>query len=443
MSVVHSRIGRRARSTLFRRWFPCALAFIALVPLAHAAENPLTLAEAQRRALARSQLLPAQDAAAAAAKEMAVAAGQWMDPVLKLGLDNLPVSGPDAWSINKDFMTMGRIGVMQEWVSADKRASRTARYEREADKAQVEKAAAQANIARDTALAWIDRYFAEATVALLKEQAAEAALEIDAAEFAYRAGRGAQAEVFAARGAQASLGEKTSDARRRVTTAITMLARWVGPGADAPLSGRPVLAPLPFDRAQLETQLAAHPQIATLTQAEALAAADVKVAQANRDPDWSFEVYYQQRGPGFGNMMSVGVSIPLPWDRANRQDRDVTAKLALADQARALREDALRAHVAEVAAMLEEWENGRERLGLYADSLLPLARERTAAAVAAYRGGKGMLADVLAARRNELDVRRDALMLERETARLWAQLNYLDVTHGVRTADATLPKDRP
>jgi outer membrane protein TolC len=419
------------------------LLLAALVPPARAADAPLSLAEAQRRALARSQLLPAQDAAAAAAREMAVAAGQWMDPVLKLGLDNLPVSGPDAWSVNKDFMTMGRIGVMQEWLSADKRASRTARFEREADKAQVEKAAAQANIARDTALAWIDRYYAEATVALLKEQAAEAALEIDAAEFAYRAGRGAQAEVFAARGAQASLGEKSSEARRRVTTAITMLARWVGPGADAPLSGRPVLAPLPFDRANLESQLAAHPQIATLTQAEALAAAEVKVAQANREPDWSFEIYYQQRGPGFGNMMSVGVSIPLPWDRANRQDRDVSAKLAFVDQARALREDALRAHVAEVAAMLEEWENGRERLGLYADALLPLARERTAAAVAAYRGGKGTLADVLAARRNELDVRRDALMLERETARLWAQLNYLDITHGIVTADATLAKDRP
>ena len=90
--------------------------------------------------------------------------------------------------------------------------------------------------------------------------------------------------------------------------------------------------------------------------------------------------------------------------------------------------------------MLEEWENGRERLALYADSLLPLARERTGAAVAAYRGGKGTLADVLAARRNELDVRRDALMLERETARLWAQLSFLDVTSA---AHAAIPKDRP
>ena len=419
------------------------LLLAALVPLAHATEAPLSLAEAQRRALARSQLLPAQDAAAVAAREMAVAAGQWMDPVLKIGVENVPVDGPDAWSLTKDFMTMGRVGLMQEYVSADKRQTRTARYEREADKALVERAAAQVNIERDTALAWIDRYYAEATVALLKEQVAEAALEIEGAEFAYRAGRGAQADVFAARGAQAALIERTSDARRRVATAVTMLARWVGPGADAPLAGSPEFTALALDRAHLATQLAGHPQIATLEQQVALAAAEVKVAQANRDPNWSFEVAYQQRGSAYSNMASFGISVPLPWDRADRQDRDVAAKLALVDQARALREEALRAHVAEVATMLDEWENARERQAIYADSLLPLARERTVAAVAAYRGGKGTLADVLAARRSELDVRRDALMLDREAARLWAQLNYLDVTHALHTAAVATPKERP
>ena len=222
-----------------------------------------------------------------------------------------------------------------------------------------------------------------------------------------------------------------------------MLTRWVGPGADAPLAGKPEFAALPLDRAHLDTQLARHPQIALLAEQEAVAAADVKVAQANRDPGWSVEVAYQQRGSAYSNMMSFGVSIPLPWDRANRQDRDVTAKLALVDQARAVREDALRSHVAEVAAMIEEWENGRERLALYGDTILPLARERTGAAVTAYRGGKGSLAEVLAARRNELDVRRDALMLERETARLWAQLNYLDVTADHAAAATTHAKDRP
>ena len=59
------------------------------------AEAPLTLAEAQRRAIERSLQIPAQDAAIAASREMAVAAGQLPDPVLSIGIDNLPIDGPD------------------------------------------------------------------------------------------------------------------------------------------------------------------------------------------------------------------------------------------------------------------------------------------------------------------------------------------------------------
>jgi outer membrane protein TolC len=395
-----------------------------------AAAQALTLAEAQRRAVARSQLLTAQDAAANAAQAMAVAAGQLPDPVLKAGVDNLPVNGPEAWSFTQDFMTMRRIGLMQEWTSSSKRELRAARFEREAGKAQAEKAAARAALLRDVALAWIDRYYADATLALIAEQRTEAQLEIEAAEASYRAGRGAQADIFAARAARATLAERESDARRRSAAAATMLARWIGPGAHAPLAGKPDFSAVALERDKLEVQLAQHPQLAVLAEQESLAAAEARVARANRDPDWTFEVAYQQRGSAYSNMVSFGVSVPLPWDRPQRQDQEVVAKLAIVDQARALREDALRAYVAEVAVMLDDWQNGRERLALYSDSILPLASERTSATLAAYRGGKGSLADVLAARRNELEMQRARLDLEREIARRWAELRFLEGAHG-------------
>ena len=390
-----------------------------------AAEAPLTLAQAQRRALGRAQSLVAQDAAISSAQAMAVASGQLPDPVLKAGVDNLPINGADAWSFTQDFMTMRRIGLMQEWTRAEKREVRSARYEREAEKAQAEKAALRAAVLRDVTLAWIDRYYAEAIVALIAEQRSEATLEITAAEASSRSGRGVQADVFAARGARAMIEERESDARRRVAASVTLLARWIGNDAGAPLSGGPDYSTLPLSREGLAAQLSHHPQIEVLARQEAVAAAEARVAQANREPDWSFEVAYQQRGPAYSNMMSFGVSVPLTWDRPRRQDKEVAAKLAMVDQARAVREDALRAHVAEVTVLLDEWENGRERLVLYAESLVPLARERTAATLTVYRSGKGALADVLGARRNELDVRRSALDLEREVARRWAELRFL------------------
>jgi len=398
---------------------------LAAVSLAGAAEPALTLPEAQRLAAARSRQLVAQDSAALASREMALAAGQLPDPALKVGIDNLPVTGPDAYSVTSDFMTMRRIGLMQEFTRGEKRQLRAERFEREAERAVAEKSAMLATIQRDTALAWLDRYYAEAMAAAIAEQAREVGLEVEAAENAYRTGRGSQADIFAARSAKASLDDRASEIGRRIRTAKTMLARWVGTASETPLAGKPDTDAIRLDTRSLDTQLAHHPQIATLTKQVELAATEAKLAQANTKADWSLEAAYQQRGSAYSNMISIGVSIPLQWDQKNRQDREVAAKLAIADQAEAQREEALRAHISEVRAQIQDWENGRERLARYGRELLPLAGERTQAMLAAYRGGRASLTDVLAARRNEIEVRVQALQLEMETARLWAQINFM------------------
>jgi outer membrane protein TolC len=385
----------------------------------------LSLAEAQQRALARSRQLPAQDAAISAAREMAIAAGQLPDPVLKAGVDNLPVSGPDRYHIGSDFMTMRRIGLMQELTRADKRQLLAARYERAADKAAAEKTLVTTNIERDTALAWLGLYYAVKVADATRDQVSLAGLELQAAEGAYRGGKGNQADVFAARSAIAAAEDRASEAARRVKSAQTLLARWVGVDTDIALAAAPSIDHIRLDPATLDTALAHHPDIAVLDRQQDIARTEVLLAQANRKADWSVEVAFQQRGQPYSNMVSVGVSIPLQWDRKNRQDRELGAKLALADQAKEEREEMLRAHVAEIRVMLDEWQNGRDRLARYRDALVPLASSRNAAVLAAYRGGKATLADTLAARRNELDVRLQALQLEADTAKLWAQLNFL------------------
>lgn len=79
----------------------------------------LSLQEAQRRAVDRSRQLAAQDSAVRSSREMAVAAGQPLDPVLKAGIDNPPINGADQFSLTRDFMTMRRIGVMQEFTRGE------------------------------------------------------------------------------------------------------------------------------------------------------------------------------------------------------------------------------------------------------------------------------------------------------------------------------------
>lgn len=385
----------------------------------------LTLEQAQQRALARSRALPAQDAAIAAARELAVAAGRLPDPVLRAGIDNLPVSGADRFNIGSDFMTMRRIGVMQELTASDKRRLRAAGMEGAADKAAAEKGAEIARIERDTARAWIDLYFAQQVDDLMRQQVAQAELDLQAAEAAYRAGKGSQGDVFAARARIGAAQDKVDEADTRVKTARLALARWVGPDADAAPASLPDIDRIRLDPDAVDTQLAHHPDIAVLDREEAVARTEARLAEANLHPDWTVEVSLQQRGPGYSNMVSVGVSVPLQWDRQHRQHRELAAKLLQVDRIRDEREERLRAHTAEVRALLDEWRSLRARLARYRRALVPLAGDQSAAVLAAYRGGKALLAEVLAARRNELDVRLQALQLEAEAARRWAQLNFL------------------
>jgi len=404
----------------------CIVAAVLLGLIALPAQSaPLTLDGALRLAQERSRQLPAQDAAAAAAREMAVAAGQRPDPTLKAGISNLPINGEDRLSLTRDFMTMRSVGVAQELTRASKLKARSARYERDAEVAEAGRTLALANLQRDTAMAWLERFYQERMRDVLTRQRDEARLQIEAADAAYRGGRGSQADVFTARSAAAQVEDRIAQVDQRVATAKVQLARWIGAAAGEPLAPAPSLDAVRLRAEDLEAQIAHHPQMAVLRGQEAAAQAEVEVASADKRSDWSVEVMLSQRGPAYSNMVSLNVSVPLQWDQKNRQDRELAAKLALVERARAQREEETRMHVAEALAMLQEWRSNRERLQRYDASLLPLAGERTKAALAAYRGGAGPLSSVIDARRAEIDTSMERLRLEMDTARLWSQLNYL------------------
>jgi outer membrane protein TolC len=414
-----------------RRWLAAAariaLALALGVGAAQArAAEALTLDRALQLASERSRQVVADEAAAAGARDMALAAGQLPDPVLKAGIVNLPIDGPDRFALTRDFMTMRTIGVMQELTRDAKRRARSARFEREAEFEEARRSLTLANTQRDTAIAWLDRYYQERLRDLLVGQRDEAKLQVEAADAAYRGARGSQADVFAARGAVEQMEDRIVEAERRIATAKTMLARWVGADpATQPLGAAPSIDSVRLGPADLEAQFAHHPEIRVMAKKEETAAAEAEVARANRHSDWSVELMVSQRGPAYSNMVSVNVAVPLQWDQANRQDRELAARLSGVEQVRAEREEATRAHVAEALAMLQEWHSDRERLTRHERALIPLAGERTRAALAAYRGSNGPLAAVLEARRGEIEARMERLRLEMETARLWARLNYL------------------
>lgn len=400
------------------------LLVLAITSSARAADL-LEFEQAIDLAQARSRQLPAQDAGTAAARDMAVAAGQLPDPTLKMGLNNWPVNGPDRFSVGQDFMTMRSIGVSQEFTRDAKLKARSARYESQAQASEASRRLLLANLQRDTAIAWLNLHYQEQLRSVLRTQRDEARLQIAAADAAYRGGKGSQADTFMARSSVALLDDRLAQADRQVVTATTQLARWIGDAARQPLGPLPAMDAIPFNPDKLHEVLDHHPELAVLAKQEDLARADADIARANRQTDWSADLMYSQRGSAYSNMVSINVSIPLQWDQRNRQDRELSAKLAMAEQARQEFEEAKRSHAAEVQAMAQEWQSDLSRQKHYDATLIPLAASRTRAALATYRGGNGSLGSVLDARLGEIDTRLERVRLEMDAARLWAQLTYL------------------
>ena len=385
----------------------------------------LSLADAQRLAAKDAPQIEAQAAVLRAAQQGAISAGEQADPKLIVGIDNLPVDGTDKFNLTRDFMTMRKIGFMQDFTRSEKLKLRGDRADAEIRKEEAILVLAKITLRRDVAVAWFDRYFAERQLDLLKESAREGELQIVAAQAALAGGKGQVADPFAARMVVAQFDDKAIDGERLVARAKASLARWIGVAAKQPLDVAPAFDQLAYRHADLIAGLENHPQLAIYAPLQAIADKEVRLAEAAKHPDWSLEVAYAQRGPAFSNMLSIGVRVDLPLFQSRRQEPGIAAKLAMAEQVRAQTEDARRVHESEVESMLADWDAARARVQRYDQTLLPLAHERTELALAAYRGGKGDLAPVLDARRGEIEMRINHLLAQSEMARVWANLNFM------------------
>ena len=405
--------------------FYAALLFVVSLFISLPSQAALSLADAQRLAAKDAPAVEAQAATLRAAQQSSLSAGELSDPKLILGVESLPVDTADRFSLTRDFMTMRKIGFMQEFTRSEKLKLRGDRANAEVRKEAAVLALAEVNLQRDVAMTWIDRYFAERQLDLLKELARESELQITAAQAALAGGKGQAADPFAARLATAQLADRIIDSERLVARAKINLARWIGAAAKQPLDTAPAFDQLAHQHADLMAGLESHPHLAMYAPMQSMADSEMRLAEAAKHPDWSLEVVYAQRGPAFSNMLSVGVRIDLPIFQSRRQDPAIASKAAIVEQVRAQTEDARRIHTAEIESMLADWEAAVNRVQRYRAELLPLAHERTEVALASYRGGRSDLAPVLEARKGEIETRMNHLSAQNELARAWANLNFL------------------
>ena len=424
--VPHRHAGRRPPSTrphlLTVQLALGAAALWSGLAWANSAGPALGYAETLELARQAAPALRAQQATLAGSTALVPAASALPDPRLSVGVENLPVAGPDRWSTTRDSGTMQRIALMQEMPNRAKRDAR-----RQAAQARIERdramlAVAELAVRRDAGLAWLAVHFAEARLAQVAGLQRENRLLQDTLPARIAAGSAMPAELTMARQEALAIADRIDEFARDVRKARAELRRWVGERADAQLQGD--APPVSVDGETLRAALPQHAELAPFAPMRAMAQAEVAEADAEKRGDWSWEVAYSRR-PRYDDMVSFQLSFDLPWQRDRRQQPQIDAKRHDIERIEAEREELLRRHAAETDAMLAELQALDAQAARLRSAGLPLAAERVTLAMAAYQAGRGDLSPVLAARSQVMETQLRAIDLDAQRAALRLRLSTL------------------
>ena len=389
-------------------------------PLAASAQ-PLTFHAALERAATDAPSLRGRAADVSAARSAAIAADRLPDPTLDVGIQDFPVTGPDAGTFNRDNFTMARIGISQQFVNPAKRRARAARASADIGIAEASARVEERDVRLQTALAWVDLYYAErrrAQLALLDASLHDLQSTVSAR---LASGSARPSQALEPDQLRAQVNDRRSELAADVAKARAKLARFTGDPNPEVAGPSPALQ---VDRSTLLAGVAALPSLRAADAQTIAADADTELARADKRPDWKVSASYGRREPNYGDLVSVGVSIDLPFFSRRRQDPKIAAATSEAARSRYERTAAEREVLAALEGDLADHLMHHQRLENARNTLVPLTKQRAELDMASYAAGKLDLGSALLSSLALAEAEIDALAREAEVARDAVRINF-------------------
>ncbi|MBX9475844.1 TolC family protein [Yersinia enterocolitica] len=405
-------------------------AAFSLPALSHAAD--ITLDQALVCAERYSAELSANQHQVNALENMASSATQLPDPKLKFGIENLPVGGSNARRFTREGMTMQRIGIMQDYVSGDKRQRKADTLSAEARKTAAGSETIRARLQKETAQAWLDLALTGQAASDAKVLVQESEKQIALQRAGVASGGALPSSVLDARLTLAAMQDRLTTAQRDVTLAQTQLTQLTGievQHVDGPL---PKFSRLPADITVLRDTINQHPEILLASREAEVAKARSAQSAIAAIPDVGIEVYYAKRAEEYEDMAGVMVTVDLPLFRSQRQDKDYAADVSRTMEANDQLTLLTRDHRAQLDTLLAQYQATQQLWQRQINDVLPLQKQRVDLMMAQYQANKSDLSSVLEARRALLDSQLNTSNAARELARIWAAIRYLTPQESVR-----------
>jgi outer membrane protein TolC len=365
-------------------------ALLAAAPAAHA--QPIGYDEALRAAVAEQPQVQARELQLDARRSAASAADELPDPTLRAGIQNFPVTGPNAFEPFGVEMNMLQVGVEQEIPNLAKRHARAGMAGADIELATAQLAHARHMARLGAGKAWVSLAYKQQALVIADEALAQIGKLVPLGRSAVASGSARPGQSLEIRRAVLDVEDMRTRIEADRETAQAMLARFVAVQA-ATATGTIPQADVDVER--LRATLEHNPEILLAIAQVRQAAARTDLARSEKRPDFGVNVSYGRRDPAFGDVVSVMGSVTLPLFAGRRQNPRIAAAEAEAAAAQSMQADRLRELAAQFEGDVAAWRSAYQQWQRATDELRPLAESRAELERASFAAGRAELLDVI------------------------------------------------
>jgi len=366
------------------------------------------------------------------------------DPMLSMGLLNLP---SDGFAFDQEPMTQFKVGVAQTFPRGDSLAIKQKQLSYQADQHPYQREDRKAKIQVIVSKIWLNAIKADQIIRLIERDRVlfEQLVDIVKASYSSAQGNTRQQDVVSAQLELARLDDRLITVNSQRDIALTNLSEWLTPSAKLAVSKTfaanafvPTSPELSdeikgllqrADNMGLLQLLTHHPALLAIEQTVKAGDTAVKLAKQKYKPQWGVNASYAYRdddqfGQSRADFFSIGITVDVPIFGYAQQDSEVAAS-RLTAQAIETEKRLLQQHM--LAQMLnlyqQETRFGQREAG-FLSAILPQIQEQADASLSAYTTDDGDFSEVMRARISQLSAQIDLIDIQIEKYKIRMQLWY-------------------
>jgi hypothetical protein len=404
----------------------------------------ITMQDAIKIAIQHDPWLTGNQLQEQALREESKGANNFPDPMLSIGLLNLP---SDGFAFDQEPMTQFKVGVAQMFPRGDSLAIKQQQLSYQADQHPYQREDRKAKIRVTISHLWLNAIKADQTIRLIERDRVlfEQLVDIVNASYSSAQENTRQQDVISAQLELARLDDRLTAINSQRDTALTNLSEWLTPSAQLAVSktfakNSPLpLFPILVDEIKVLLQrkdnmgllqlLTQHPALLAIEQTAKAGGTAVTLAKQKYKPQWGVNASYAYRddhplGQSRADFFSIGITVDIPIYGYAKQDSEVAASRLIAQAIETDKRLLQQRMLAQMLSLYQQETRFGQREEGFLTSILPQIQEQADASLSAYTHDDGDFSEVMRARIAQLSAQIDLIDIQIEKSKIRMQLGY-------------------